>query len=858
VAKPKQTGDAVGSMSVILYWLLCGLSLANTPMYERMATLVSANYLTVEDLNVADAFVMAAEEAEGDIPWLIVEAADEGVFLRHGLEDSGVTVEFHPSSDPGLAVLEMPAALSRLETAILGLGHELPEDLDLGVTLLRGMARALDKNSTVMARDRLARFNERIRGRLTGIGARIGQLDGELVIRGVFAGAPSDIGGLQTGDVILRIDGISTVGMSVSQSVERIRGEEDTEVVLQVRRQASDGAKILDISMTRAVVVIPNVSWELLDSGIGYITVDNFSEQTVRLLSLALEELSESGASGWIVDLRGNSGGSMSQSCKAADLFMEEGTVLTTVGKGGARVSHLMQEYVASSSGFEPNDPIVILMDSYSASASEILGGVLRDSGRAVLIGDRSYGKGTVQKLYTLRGGSEENLVRLKLTVAEYRVAGHLPIVSGEGLEPDLYVESAVFGREGVYLPSPRSLVSDAPPRVLWVDELPGWRGQPVNDSDSDPVIDVAERVITEALHDEARDVALALEAVTSALQSESDEQVVQTFAGKSVNWSAASSLLKDDPSVLLHIETSGEVRAGEEVELHATIENQGGTDLHRARVEIRTDPSSPWDGIVIPLGHIEAGGSAKGTRILGLDADEPGRIDALVPTLYVDGRDGIELDPVDVEIDELIWPHLVIRGRLTSEEGRDQVVFEVENHSEHTLEGLSLGLALKDDSTVEILERQAVSSLLTEGAKVELALGVRLPRSLETDVLELELRVNAERFGRILQTPIELPMTGEWTRLEQPRISGNLPHSVASGTHIMVVQAEDDEAIESVRVWLDGEKIGWYPGAGSQLHLEVPVSIEPGQHRIHLQVIDDDGARKTRLYRVRGEPVAP
>ena len=73
-----------------------------------------------------------------------------------------------------------------------------------------------------------------------------------------------------------------------------------------------------------------------------------------------------------------------------------------------------------------------------------------------------------------------------------------------------------------------------------------------------------------------------------------------------------------------------------------------------------------------------------------------------------------------------------------------------------------------------------------------------------------------------------------------------------------MVVQAEDDEAIESVRVWLDGEKIGWYPGAGSQLHLEVPVSIEPGQHRIHLQVIDDDGARKTRLYRVRGEPVAP
>ena len=166
-----------------------------------------------------------------------------------------------------------------------------------------------------MAKDRLQRFDERIRGRLTGIGARIGREDGiddsggvqRCALRGERS--PAD-------DAIIEIDGFSTIGMSVNQAVERIRGAEGTVVVLTVQRMGADGPETVVIEMTRAVVVIPNVTWRKLDSGVGYMAIENFSEQTSGLMTLAMEELALQSVSGMVLDLRGNTGGSMKQHAK--------------------------------------------------------------------------------------------------------------------------------------------------------------------------------------------------------------------------------------------------------------------------------------------------------------------------------------------------------------------------------------------------------------------------------------------------------------------------------------------------------------------------------------------------------------
>jgi carboxyl-terminal processing protease len=838
-------------MMLFILWLTTGLATASSSMYQRMASLISERYLLIEDLDVSEAFVSAAEEAEGDIPWLIVEPQEGGVILSHGQLGVPHPVFFEPEGAPAEAILDLPQALGRLDRAIRGIEAEIPEEVDLSVTLLKGVARALDRNSTVMAKDRLERFDERIRGRLTGIGSRIGSQDGELVIREVFEGAPSEIGGLRAGDVILRIDGISTNGMNVNQAVTRIRGEEDTVVVLQVRRMVQDGEEVLDISMTRAVVVIPNVTWESRDSGVGYIAVENFSEQTTRLMEAAVLELMTEEVDGLVVDLRGNSGGSMKQSCLAADLFLEDGVVLSTQGRDGKRVSNLMREYSASASGMEPVVPIVVLMDSSSASASEILGGVLREHERALLIGDRSHGKGTVQKVYTLRGGDEETRVRLKLTVAEYQVAGHLSIESGKGLEPNLYVETAVFGREGVFLPR----LPEAGAHLIHVEELPGWRGQPAVTDTPDYLLEVAEKIILASRSGHPTDMATALEQVESELRLESDQIVMQTFAQKDVDWTRAPPGEIAPPQVDLVLEAIGELRAGNEIEIQATALNLGTQSLYRARIELSTDESSPWDGITIPLGKLSPGSEVIGSRLLSLEIDEPGRLDAITPVLIIDGVEPLELSPVDMEISALPVPHLAVNAVLLAVDDHHLVQLELENKSEQDLSGVTLRLALQDDSTVEILDSVATIQSLPAGTAGQLELEIKLQNPEQVETLVLELRVDAEFHGRVLRAPITLSLDGESTHLELPRLHSDLPPVLPVGTYALVVEAQDDGMIESVRIWLDGEKIGWQPGEGSTLRVEMPLQIDPGYHRVHMQVIDADGGRRTRLYRVRGEP---
>jgi carboxyl-terminal processing protease len=231
--------------------------------------------------------------------------------------------------------------------------------------------------------------------------------------------------------------------MPVSEATRRLAGEQGTQVRMRVmRRGESDESELV---LTRDVIIVKNVTHDTLVGNIGYIAISHVSQKTVHNLVQALAELRAKDAlsRGLVIDLRGNTGGSMKEAARSADEFVTEGLLLKTVGPDGGRVQNLQAEMTAVVGGHEPNTPVVILVDDRTASGSEIMAGALLELDRAGLVGTRTYGKGTVQKIYNL-----DDDTRLKLTVAQYILANDRKI-SDVGIVPDIVVGGIEFDGYG-------------------------------------------------------------------------------------------------------------------------------------------------------------------------------------------------------------------------------------------------------------------------------------------------------------------------------------------------------------------------------------------------------------------------
>lgn len=274
-----------------------------------------------------------------------------------------------------------------------------------------------------------------ISGTFQGIGATVDQdpTTGEIVIVAPFRGSPAEQAGIIPGDAILEVDGEETAGWSVADAVQRIRGQEGTDVVLKVRHP--DGAEET-VTITRDTIEVPTVfSNELKDESgnpvtdISYIQLQQFTEQTVDQLRDELQKVSENGSKGLILDLRRNPGGSLDATVDVADMFLDGGVVLIQVDRDGGRT-----DYNAKPGGEAVDIPIVILVSKGSASGSEVLAGALRDHGRAKLVGEQTFGKGSVNHLRELSDGGA-----LYVTIARW-LTPNGDQIEGVGLPPDIEV----------------------------------------------------------------------------------------------------------------------------------------------------------------------------------------------------------------------------------------------------------------------------------------------------------------------------------------------------------------------------------------------------------------------------------
>ena len=276
-----------------------------------------------------------------------------------------------------------------------------------------------------------------ISGTFEGIGATVDQdpTTREIVIVAPFRGSPAEKAGVLPGDVILAVDGESTAGWTKADAVQRIRGQQGTNVTISVRH--SDGRKE-DLTITRATIVIPTVfPRDVKDVNgnivpdIAYIELQQFTEQTVADLRKALNGIHDSGKyKGLILDLRRNPGGGLDATVATADMFLDGGVVLTQVDRNGNKTV-----YTAKPGGEATNIPLALLVSKGSASGSEVLAGALRDHGRAKLIGEQTFGKGSVNHLRELSNGGA-----LYVTIARWLTPNGEQI-EGVGLKPDVQID---------------------------------------------------------------------------------------------------------------------------------------------------------------------------------------------------------------------------------------------------------------------------------------------------------------------------------------------------------------------------------------------------------------------------------
>ncbi len=288
------------------------------------------------------------------------------------------------------------------------LGEITKEDLETG--LYRGLVEATgDPYSEYYTAEELKELQESTSGIYYGIGAYVG-LDPETQyckFTGIIEGTPAEEAGLKAEDILVKVDGTDTFGMTTTEVVALIKGEENTEVILTISRVGEND--FLEIPVTRRRVEAPTVTYEMLDDGIAYIVISQFEVVTSDQFEEKLEQARADGMKGLIIDLRGNPGGTLTSVVEIARMILPEGLIVYMEDKNGER-----EEY-ACSGAHQLEVPLVVLINENSASAAEILAGAVKDYGIGTLVGTTTFGKGIVQKVFGVTDGSG-----LKLTISHY------------------------------------------------------------------------------------------------------------------------------------------------------------------------------------------------------------------------------------------------------------------------------------------------------------------------------------------------------------------------------------------------------------------------------------------------------
>ncbi|MEK6608181.1 MAG: MXAN_5808 family serine peptidase, partial [Myxococcota bacterium] len=679
--------------------------LSSLQIFQLSLHRVKENYVDPTRFDPKKMLLAALDYVQRSVAEVMIDEKPGGRAIAVRIDDA--------SKDFDIAGVDSPWALSsKLKEIFAFIQQHMHKSSDVRpveYAAINGLLSTLDPHSQLLKPEIYNEMRLSTRGEFGGLGIVIGIRKGHLTIIKPIEATPASRAGLKGGDRITKINDESTVNMTLTEAVSRLRGQPETKVMVWIERASAVAKRYV---LTRDRITIRSVKSRLLKGNVAYVAIENFQGNTTDHLVDALAKLREQGAKTILLDLRGDPGGLLDQAVKVADVFVDHGTIVTTVGMGGKQ-----REPKRAQPDGEATEsmPMAVLVNEGSASASEIVAGALKNLDRAVIVGRTTFGKGTVQVLYDNDDGSA-----LKLTIAQYLTPGDISIQQ-VGITPDLVTKPVWIEKgkplrwhaearrstreedleEGEPMRAQGVRAADRPVEtVYYLEAAPKWWGEAEDVTDPEESEDTpepedfvedAEIRLARDLLAQARPVGrgeapklASRSAILAAARPFLDRRLIEetsklqeALAKVGVDWSQPP---PDAPAttLLTTLATStpdarhGYVGAGQTLTLSLTVENRGASPAFRVRA-VTKSPNPLFDEREIFVGKVEPGQQRVATLAIPVPRESLSRVDVVEAHLADASRADVATGQARVEVLGLPRPLFAYGYQILDDAGGNQ-----------------------------------------------------------------------------------------------------------------------------------------------------------------------------------------
>ena len=778
-----------------------GYDLSAHQTLSRVVILIKENYVDPARIQPYQMFLAALDYIQKTVPEVMVDDAEAPARIRVAVGSAEHIFDLERLG--GLDQLwEVTLALRDIFRFIQSHVSDPDQQRDIEYSAINGMLSTLDPHSVLLKPESFDEVKLSTKGEFGGLGIVISIRDGALTVISPIEGTPAARAGLKAKDQIVKIGEESTVNMNLEEAVQRLRGKPGTKINVWVLRKGWTEPR--RYSLTRANIKIESVSSELLDDGIGYVKLKSFQANTFDDLDAHLEKLknrSQGSLKGLVLDLRNNPGGLLDQAILVSDRFIDRGPIVITVGEGN-RKRDVKSAHVA---GTDMDYPIAVLVNAGSASASEIVAGALKNQQRAFVIGQQTFGKGSVQVLYDFKDRSA-----LKLTIAQYLTPGDVSIQS-VGITPDVQILPANIKKDALHLfVEDDSTHEKDLDRHLNMPAVVGQRddvgaggvapdladlGKPVMHivhlapADEEPAPE--EEGSTEAVEPEpdkfkydfetrlAHDVLVQtksrerkaiLDGARELLKKRAEEEeahIVEELGKLGVDWTTGDKQGKPRIEAMLQLKSKPLV-AGSMAVFQATVKNVGDGTLYRAYGVTASD-NPLFKNLEFPFGKVPPGQSRKWDVSVKLPQDLNPRADLVTLSLGdLFGQTGQIQGSTMSEIVDVPKPVFSYRSWIDDREGGNgDGLLEANENVELKVVVINAGRGKADDVTVAIKNVASKSVFLKHGREKVGALkpGASKEVTLKFSVKALEEEASVRitiwdaSLGETISEEVKLPV---------------------------------------------------------------------------------------------------
>ncbi|MCR4319994.1 MAG: S41 family peptidase [Candidatus Brocadiaceae bacterium] len=671
---------------------------------------------------------------------------------------------------------------------------------DIEYTAINGMLTQLDPHSIILPPKEFNEFKIGTTGKFGGLGMVVGLRDGILMVISPIEGTPAARAGMKAGDKIIEIDGESTINMNLTESVGKLRGDPGTQVVLSVMTEKATEPK--QVTLKREIIAIPTVESASLDNGLGYIKIRNFQDDTSQCLNEHLKRLKTSNnkIKGLIIDLRNNSGGLLDQAIEVADKFIEKGPIVVTVGPSGH--PREIQEARKTDTDEEPY-PIVVLVDAGSASGAEIVAGALKENNRAVIVGDRSFGKGSVQQLIELMDGSA-----LKLTIAKYLTPLFTDIQS-VGITPDIKFIPATVIKDNINLF--RGIVAlreedlkqhldehpkgDTPFATIKyfletkekdkTEEPEEEAGDPYKlpDFNTDFHVLFAKKLLLNTVTPQREAFLQNSLSIISETTRLEEEKIAHALQKLDIDWSTGTGDGTSKSTVSYSTNpANGRGKAGEKITLTMTVTNTGEASMYQLR-GISSSKNGLFDKLEFILGKMEKGATKSYSTTVEIPKNSLDREDEVTVKFDELNRNNPKDIKLNITTEALPRPlfaysyQILDNGKNSSKNNGDgliqtgediELLVFVKNVGEGPAEKNVITLKNLSNKEVFIKNGRAEIGLLNPGEMKEAKLSFFVKETLSSDKFNMDMIITDSVFLTFLSNKLTFPVTPGKNKLTQ------------------------------------------------------------------------------------------